>query len=181
ALNRAQHGMQRAIVDSQLEAASLEAAKLTRSRRSIAAPISGIVSRTFKHVGQWVEAGEPVLQLTDLSNLMVDQSIPIAGNRLVDLVGKEVRVRAISQLGHEIVLAGYIASYDHVVSARGEVRVHVRIPNRMQQGHWLLLPGMNCTLFLPTTTATNSNEAGLQPNSVTKNQVHGSGLAWNRK
>ncbi len=149
ALVRAKHSQQRAAVDAQLKAASLEAAKISLKRRSVTAPLSGVVSKRYKHSGQWVQAGEPILQITDLSRLVIDRSIPIDAFKLHDLLGAEVRVQFVDNRSRKtVVVQGEVASYDHEVSAKGLSRIHIRVQNRQVDGSWLLLPGMNVKVFL---------------------------------
>ncbi|MEM7557723.1 MAG: HlyD family efflux transporter periplasmic adaptor subunit [Planctomycetota bacterium] len=181
ALVRAKHAQQRAAVDAQLKAASLEAAKISLKRRSVTAPLSGVVSKRYKHAGQWVEAGEPILQITDLSQLVIDRSIPIDAFKLHDLLGAEVRVQFVDNRSREsVVVQGEVASYDHEVSAKGLSRIHIRVQNRQVDGSWLLLPGMNVKVFLKSgqdidfeeTSARGSEQTVSTRATITRSQIN---------
>lgn len=168
ALVRAKHAQQRAAVDAQLKAASLEAAKISLKRRRVTAPLSGVVSKRYKHAGQWVEAGEPILQITDLSQLVIDRSIPINAFSLHDLLGAEVRVQFVDNRSREnVVVRGEVASYDHEVSAKGLSRIHIRVQNRQVDGSWLLLPGMNVKVFLKSGQDIDSKETNPRGSELT--------------
>ena len=44
----------------------MEAAELAIQRRALKAPFDGTVVKVFRHVGEWVAPGDPVLQIVDL-------------------------------------------------------------------------------------------------------------------
>jgi len=45
-------------------------------RHTVVAPFSGVVSRKLAEVGEWVETGNPVLELVDTQRLRIDVQVP---------------------------------------------------------------------------------------------------------
>lgn len=147
-LDQARQQRQEAIVEAELRAGSIRAAQMRLDRRKLKAPISGVVTEVVKHSGQWVEVGEPILRIQDLEKLVVELRIPLKQFNLAKIQGTPVRVNAQGLNGKSVWLNGTIASYDHSVSSQGLVRVHAQVNNIQQDGHWLILPGIEVTLKL---------------------------------
>jgi multidrug efflux pump subunit AcrA (membrane-fusion protein) len=144
----AERAQRRAQLQAELAAAAVQSATIRLTNRQILAPIDGIVTSIHARPGQWVEAGKPVCVISELKYVQVDCLIPIEKVDLQRVVGLEVRVQSdrLPTGGKPIRLAGRISSYDPKLSSQGEVRVHARIQNVEQQGHWMLLPGMTVNL-----------------------------------
>ena len=148
ALVRASHVHSRALSEVKLKAASVEVAQLRLGRRRIVAPRSGVVTAIKIHPGQSLEAGQTILEIEDLEQLVIDRLIPIAQVNVAELVGCEVRVDLEHAEGAALRLAGQVTSYDPHVSSSGLVRVHARVKNIQQDGHWVLLPGREVTMHV---------------------------------
>jgi multidrug efflux pump subunit AcrA (membrane-fusion protein) len=147
-LLRAEQALKHAGLEAELKGAAVQAAEQRVVRRTVKAPLAGVVTEIHLHAGQWAEAGRPICRVASMEQLLVDCLVPLEKVDLRRVVGLEVRVQA-EQLGvgaEPVRLAGRILSYDPEVSSQGLVRVHARIQNVEQAGHWLLLPGMNVTL-----------------------------------
>lgn len=148
ALVRATHVHSRALSEVKLKAAAVEVAQLRLARRRIVAPRSGVVTAIKIHPGQSLEAGQTILEIDDLEQLVIDRLIPIAQINVADLVGREVRVDLEKAEGAMLRLVGHVTSYDPHVSSAGLVRVHARVKNIQQDGHWVLLPGREVTMYV---------------------------------
>lgn len=148
AVVRAQQAQLRAKVDSQLKTASVAFANLKLQRRTTRAPIGGIVSDVKKHPGQWVEAGEPILEIKDLEHIVVSRLIPLSDLDLANLQGSEVRIEVAESGGKRAALAGYVKSFDPEVSSQGLIRIHASVRNVRRDGVWLVLPGMEVTMYV---------------------------------
>ena len=147
-LVRATHVHRRALSEVKLKAAAVEVAQLRLTRRRIVAPCSGVVTAIRIHPGQSLEAGQTILEIEDLEQLVIDRLIPTAHVNVANLVGCEVRVDLEQAEGAMLRLAGQITSYDPHVSSSGLVRVHARVKNIQQDGHWALLPGREVTMHV---------------------------------
>ncbi len=148
ALARATHAHSRALNEVKIKTAAVEVAQLRLSRRRIIAPRSGVVTAIKAHPGQSLEAGQTILEIESLEQLVIDRLIPIAEFSVAELVGCEVRVDIEKVDGVMLRLAGHVTSYDPHVSSSGFVRVHARVKNIQQEGNWVLLPGREVTLHV---------------------------------
>lgn len=159
AVQRSQQEKQQATLDAQLKKAALEASEMRLARRQILSPAAGVVTTVFRHAGEWVEAGQPVLKIADLENLQIDCLVHIQKIDLRRIKDMTVRVQADQTTGTPVRLAGKINSYDPEVSSQGFVRLHAKVQNRQQDGHWQLLPGMTVRVQI----AQGSSVASLIP------------------
>lgn len=146
-------------MQAELAANAVEEATMHLANREVHAPSAGIVTEVLVRNGQYVEVGKPVMVVSDLSQLQVDCLIPIEKIDLSKLVGLDVRVESNHRTarGTPTRLSGRVTSYDPKLSAQGEIRVHCRIQNAQQDGHWVLLPEMNVRLEIAV-PASQSNE-----------------------
>jgi multidrug resistance efflux pump len=158
-LVRATHTHHRALSEAKLKAAAVKAAELRLARRRIVAPRGGVVTAIKIHPGQSLEAGQTILEIEDLEQLVIDRLVPSAQVNVPDLVGCEVRVDVEQNDGEVVRLAGEITSYDPRVSSGGLVRVHARVKNVQRDGQWLLLPGSDVTLHVAQGRGSRSAEA----------------------
>ena len=70
-------------------------------RHRVTAPFAGVVSRRFTELGEWVGAGQPVLELVATDRLRLDLQVP--QDYFADLVnGQTVRIRVDALGGGEI-------------------------------------------------------------------------------
>ncbi len=158
AVIRAQKAQSRAKLEEQLKQAAVESAEQRLKRREIVVPLDGVVATIYHHPGQWIQAGEPVVQVLQLDHLIVDRLVPIQEVDLTTIVGSEVRVEVPVHLAAgksgpgstspTIRLSGKVTSYDPAVSSQGNIRLHARVANVRRAGHWVLLPGMNVNMYL---------------------------------
>lgn len=148
AVANAQRALKRQAIQARMAASAVQSASIKLANHDVHAPAEGIVTDVLVRQGEAVEFGKPVMEISDLRQLQVDCLIPIEKTDLKKLVGLEVRVESNHRTasGSPIRLAGKITSYDPKLTAHGEVRVHCRIQNVQQAGHWLLLPEMNVRL-----------------------------------
>ncbi|MEZ6078452.1 MAG: HlyD family efflux transporter periplasmic adaptor subunit [Pirellulaceae bacterium] len=91
-LVRATHVHSRALSEVKLKSVAVEVAQLRLTRRRIVAPRNGVVTSIKIHPGQSVEAGQTILEIEDLEQLIIDRLVPSAQVNVAELVGCEVRV-----------------------------------------------------------------------------------------
>ena len=170
ALTRAQQAKAQAILAAQIKYASIGLAQEHVHRREVRAPIQGVVSKVICQAGQWVEAGQPIVEVKELSRLMVDRLVPASSINLATLVGSAAYVE-IPTIPRTVMsepqptdakfakLPAVVTSYDPEISAQGHIRIHVRVTNQEVGGRWLLLPGMNVDLLLAKEHVLNAEQA----------------------
>lgn len=124
--------------------AELDRAKRLADEMTIAAPFPGVVTAKRTEIGEWVGAGEPVVDLVDLRILDAWLSVPEA---LLDPLRSsgapaQIRVRATGAV-HEGEIAGVIPKADELARL---VPVRVRIVN----DDATLIPGLSIVGLAPT-------------------------------
>lgn len=161
ALTRAKQKRTRDNMAAQLKASEVEAASQKLQRRAIHAPFDGVVTEIEKHAGAYVRAGEAVVTIRNLDHLVVDRLLPLKLLKLETIIGSEVRVE--TEDGAE--LSGVVTSYDSEVNSRGEIRIHTRIANAVEDGQWVLLPRMYVTMFLQSKHIRSADVDGIPSES----------------
>jgi multidrug efflux pump subunit AcrA (membrane-fusion protein) len=128
--------------------AEFDAACLSLERRKIRSPISGVVVKVFRHLGEWVKPGDPVYQVIKMDTLRVEGFLPIAEYAPGDLEGKPVSVtievpdRRNPRQPKRKTVHGEISFVDPVIVAGGKCHFWAEVTQEPEDGHWLLRPGM---------------------------------------
>jgi multidrug resistance efflux pump len=147
--------------DLEIEALNAEAARVeldavndSIARHQIASPLDGNVMEIYKQAGEWVQTGDKVLRIVRMNRLRVQGFVEAAQFDPHEINGRQVLVRA--QLAHD-----RIESFSGRVSYVGlEKRggsqfasgsrfvIWAEVDNRIEEGHWLLLPGADVDLTI---------------------------------
>lgn len=125
--------------------------KLTQealNRRQIVAPMDGVVVTLFRRQGEWVNAGEPVLQLVKMDTLRAEGFVSAAEYDVVDLADREVRVEVELAGKRRESFTGRVTVISPLVQAGNKYRVRAEVSNRFEAGHWLLRPGMTASMTI---------------------------------
>ena len=142
--------------------AEVEAAEFAIQRRTLKAPFDGIVVKVYRHVGEWVAPGDPVLRIVDLEHLRVEGSIEAAKYTPEEIEGCKVSVEV--QLPHRTKpdkFTGKIIFASPLVQV-GEYQVVAEVKNRTADGTesspWVLRPGLNAkmTIYLGSRAGTEN-------------------------
>jgi multidrug efflux pump subunit AcrA (membrane-fusion protein) len=118
------------------------------NRRQIMAPIDGMVVTLFRREGEWVNAGEPVVQLVKMDTLRVEGFVSASDYDVVDLADREVTVEVELAGQRPESFTGRVTVISPLVQAGNKYRVRAEVTNRAESGHWLLRPGMNARLTI---------------------------------
>ena len=125
-----------------------ERAKIQLGRRTIRAPMSGVVARLFKEEGEYIGPNDPqLLTIVQLDPLLAAFSVPSDDSRRMH-VGQQVSIELPKS---EVYVQGTIEFVVPVVDGEsGTVRVRVRLENA--EGRYY--SGEPCFLVIPTEAAT---------------------------
>lgn len=172
----AQQELDVAKLNIDVKAAQLEVAEIDSQMRKILAPYAGEVVEMKRHVGEWVQAGDPVLHFVQMDRLRVQGLLDLAGSRLeskfsakngakanpestnspygsnqaaidpTELLGRDCEV--IVQLPKEKTetFKTKIAFISSVQNVGGKIRVWMEIENKKVNGRWLAQPGQMATV-----------------------------------
>lgn len=128
--------------------ADVQAADLSVARRQILAPISGEVATVYHEQAEWVNAGEPVIQVVRMDRLRVEGFVATSELNVAEIAGKDVIVEVELARGQRQRFAGRVTYISPVVTAGGKYRVRAEVENRLAGDEWLLRPGTSATMTI---------------------------------
>jgi multidrug resistance efflux pump len=116
--------------------------------RRIKSPLAGQVQKIYRHVGEWVQAGEPVLHVVHVSSLRVQGTLNISDYAPEEVMGRPVTVKVVFARGRTETFNGDIVFVDPMVELGGNYLIRALIKNREENGQWLLRPGMEAEMTI---------------------------------
>ncbi len=128
----------------------VDAAEEDIRRRRIVSPIDGEVVEVRPQLGEWVNAGDPVLRIIRLDQLRVIGRVNVAEVAPYELRGRPVRLVVDLERGRREEFEGRVVWIDPQVAANGEYRFWVEVDNRLEPSgdFWILRPGQMGTLVI---------------------------------
>ncbi len=151
-LQRANLAVEQAMTDQRILGFSLEAkaqdVKATEveiARHQISAKSDGMVIEIYRHKGEWVQPGDPVMRVAPMDRLRVETLVRAAELGPAEVVGRPVRVIAHLERGRTAEFHGAV-THVHAQIYGGEYRIWAEVDNRMENGQWLLRPGADTDL-----------------------------------
>ncbi|MEX2173873.1 MAG: HlyD family efflux transporter periplasmic adaptor subunit [Pirellulaceae bacterium] len=145
-IDRSKLEMRVAKLSADVSQAAVQAAADALTRRQIVAPIDGVVVTIFHERGEWVSAGEPVLQVVRIDRLRVEGFL--SGNDFSpdEIAGRPVAVE-VPMTGNRLArFSGQVVFISPLVQAGNKYRVRAEVENRSENGHPILRPGMSATM-----------------------------------
>jgi multidrug resistance efflux pump len=147
----------------------LEAVNDSIGRHQIVSPLDGNVMEIYKQAGEWVETGEKVLRVVRMNRLRVQGYVEAAKFNPAEIQGR--RVTVVAQLAHDRteVFHGHVA---HVglekrggsqFSTGSRYQIWAEVENRIEDGHWLLMPGADVELTIDLASAAVTAGQNVQP------------------
>lgn len=161
----AEQEFQAAKLNAVVKEAQLRSAELDAEMRRIRAPYDGEVIQVIRNIGEWVQAGDPVLHLVDMQRLRVQGYIYVSSRTLEEqsllgvggaaaphardadlvdpseIVGRDCEVIVELPKGKQEVFKAKVDYVSPVQELGGRVRVWVEIENRKVAGRWVAQPG----------------------------------------
>ena len=111
-------------------------------RHHITAPVQGVVDEVYRHAGEWVQPGEPVLRLMRVDRLRVEGFLSTTHVSPIDVLDRPVVIEAQLSGGRTARFTGKVVYVSQIAQAGLQYRVWAEIDNRKERGHWLLRPGL---------------------------------------
>ena len=134
--------------DALTKDAEREAAKLALERRTIRSLFDGEVVELFRHQGEWVNPGDPILRLVSLDTMWVDGFVEQANYDSHEIQNCNVTVEFEMARGRKEQASGRISYVSSLLDGRGRYLVRAEVTNREEFGRWLLRHGMTATLTI---------------------------------
>ena len=128
----------------------VKAAENSLGRRSIRAPLAGVIERRYKEIGEWVALGEPICQVVRMDRLRVEGFLSSSEHPPVLVLGRPVTVRLKDKelaakmeklINGKLEFTGKISFVSNLIQAGGEYQVWAEIDNLAVGTQWILRPG----------------------------------------
>jgi len=136
------------VFESDTKAAKVDAADLSIERRQIRAPFDGVVTNVYRHPGEWVAAGDPVIKVIQVDRLRIEGSLSAKDYDPPEIDGRPVSVEAVLAHGRKVTFDGKVVFVSPVVSLAEEYVVFAEVTNRRENGLWVLSPGLPATMTI---------------------------------
>ncbi|MEW4453873.1 HlyD family efflux transporter periplasmic adaptor subunit [Bremerella sp. JC817] len=120
--------------------AEMEAAQMVIDKCKVTSPIDGVVVQKYRHAGEWVRPGDPLMRVVGLKRLKVDGSLD--SDKFVPgmVIGKPVTVEA-STPGGMVTFEGTVVFASPEIDATGHFDFTAEVQNRPSSTSWMLFPG----------------------------------------
>jgi multidrug efflux pump subunit AcrA (membrane-fusion protein) len=135
-------------MNADVHQASVRSADNALARRQIVSPLNGVVVTLFHEKGEWVAAGEPVVQVIRIDKLRVEGFLSATEIAPDEVIGRPVAVDVHLAGGRTAEFAGKIVFISPLVQAGDKYRVRAEVENRTENGSPVLRPGMTATLTI---------------------------------
>ena len=145
-IDRSKLEMRVAKMNADVHQAGVQAADDALARRQIVSPIDGVVVTLFHELGEWVNAGQPVLQVIRIDRLRVEGFLNASECSPEDVAGRPVTVDVPLAGGRSTRFPGQVVFISPIVQAGNKYRVRAEVANRSENGHPILRPGMSATM-----------------------------------
>ncbi len=119
-------------------------------RRRIVAPFDGVVSMTFLQEGEWVQPGDPVLQLVAVDTLRVSGRVDSDAWSRGEIENRKVTVEVQLPRGRVLKVPGKIVYVSPVVDVGSVLPVAAEIETPMENGRPLIYAGMHGRMTIHT-------------------------------
>ncbi|MDP1562774.1 MAG: HlyD family efflux transporter periplasmic adaptor subunit [Pirellulaceae bacterium] len=140
-LKKANHDFQVDQKAVKLEEIQVTKAQQLLDRHAIIAPWTGVVTKTLKRESEWVNAGDPILELVQMDRIWIEGSLDPSVIHPYQVSDKAAVVTLNLPGGEKVAFDGRITFVDtQVIGDKYKVRAEVL--NRQIENHWLLVPGM---------------------------------------
>ncbi|MBL8853126.1 MAG: HlyD family efflux transporter periplasmic adaptor subunit [Planctomycetaceae bacterium] len=140
-LEKANHDFQVDQKAVRLEQIQVTKAEQLVERHDIIAPWSGVVTKTLKRQSEWVNAGDPILELVQMDRIWIEASLNPAVVHPYQVTGKAAIVTLSLPGGEKVAFDGRITFVDSQVVG-DSYKVRAEVLNRQHENYWLLVPGM---------------------------------------
>jgi multidrug efflux pump subunit AcrA (membrane-fusion protein) len=138
--------MKVAKMNADVHQAAVQSADNDVARRQIIAPLEGLVVALLHEKGEWVAAGEAVVQVVRIDRLRVEGLLSAAEYDPAEIANRPVTVDVPLAGGRIGRFLGKVVFISPLVAAGNTYRVRAEVENHVEAGHPLLRPGMTATM-----------------------------------
>jgi RND family efflux transporter MFP subunit len=143
-IQKAQHDMEIAGLTRDIRESEHKIASEQLERRSVLAPLRGMIVEVLRRRGEWVQPGDTVVRIVRLDRLKAEGFLP-AKHASLDLVGSKVRLKIVGADSKPMEFAGHIVFVNPEIDPlNSQVRVWAEVENPDLK----LRPGMQAALVI---------------------------------
>lgn len=135
--------------------AQIGAAENEIRRRKLTSPIDGVVIQVFKHVGDWAQPGDAVMEIIRMNKVEVDGWVLSEEASPAQVFGKPVTIYVDlpgpSNKDKPHVVKGHITFASQVMQGSGsnrQFRVSTEVDNEQVDGFWVIQPGSEARMVI---------------------------------
>jgi multidrug efflux pump subunit AcrA (membrane-fusion protein) len=135
--------------------AQIVAAENEIRRRKLTSPVDGVVIQVFKHVGDWAQPGDAVMEIVRMNKVEVDGWVLADEASPADVFGKPVTIYVDlpgpSHKDKPHVVKGHITFASQVMQGSGnsrQFRVSTEVDNQQMEGFWIIQPGTEARMVI---------------------------------
>ena len=148
AIEKAKMEMRIAVHEAEVSQAEVDAAEENINRHHIRAPLNGMVVKVYRHAGEWVQPGDPVLHVVRIDHLWVEGFANVDTYHPSALKNRDAEVVVTLAGGRQRTFPGKVIFVDPRVENGGAFLVRVEVQNVEENGSWVLSPGLSAEMHI---------------------------------
>ncbi len=136
---------------AKMKKAQLDATDIELLKKKIDAPIQGQIVEVYKHMGEWVQPGDPVLRMVRLDKVRVEGFVYAAEAGRGDVEGKPVKVTVYLPGEKQTTVNGRIDYASPLIEGSGrnrQYRIWAEVENQFVDGNFLIQPGASAEMHI---------------------------------
>jgi multidrug efflux pump subunit AcrA (membrane-fusion protein) len=141
-IEKSKEDVEAAKLTADAKKAEMDAARVALDRRKILAPFDGVVSMTFRQQGEWVQPGDPVIQLVAIDRLRVTGRLDATVWSRGDIENRKVTIEVTLPGGAVRKVEGKIVYVSPVIDVGSVLPVSAEFDTPMENGRPLIYAGM---------------------------------------
>lgn len=150
-----------ALGQARIEEVNLKQIRQMITNSQVETEFDGQVLEIFKHPGEWVNKGEPIVHFARIERVWVEGTVSADECNIQDVMGQKTIVTLKQAGGETVTFNGTIVSIPLKMEAAGSrFRVKAEVQNRFENGAWLLRPEAQLSMKIdlsPNTAKRNAN------------------------
>jgi len=136
------------IYESETKEAEVAAADVSIQRRQILAPFDGRVTNVYRHPGEWVAPGDPVIKVIQLDRLRIEGLLNASEYDPAEIDGRPVTIEVELAHGRKVTFHGKVVFVSPIVLSNKEYVVYAEVTNKQENGQWVLRPGLYASMTI---------------------------------
>ena len=129
-----------------VQRAELDAAELNVRKMVILSPMDGTIVEKFRHTGEWVKPGDPLMRLIRMDTVRIKFLLDAKSIPMSDVHERAVEVTVPILPGKTF--TGKVSFISPIIESGTRYQVWAEIKNIQENGYWILQPGMQANAVL---------------------------------